>query len=419
MPDSPATLSDVAASSPGANEAIEAIAGTPLCFVCDEESSIRHFLSLIMQGSGIDTEEFADDAAMRQALGGKSPDIIFIDVPLEAAGVIDTIAALGSRGFRGGVQLMSHRGSAVLERVRAIGEQKKLRMLPVLKKPFDAATVQKIIHELKIGMPAAVAARIGLDEALSNRWVEFWFQPKIDLRKKQLVGVEAIARVRHPQYGILSPTAFMPGATEADILKLSEMAITSIMAAEQQFSGIGLNLRIAVNIDVQALVKLPVGDIVRSHRANLDGWPGIILDVTEEQIVSDLPLAIELDSKLAPLNVKLAIDEVGRGHAELAKAEVVPFVEFKLDRTFVTDCGTDKINAPICKTVIDLAHQHRSAAVGIGIEKAADVLALLSMGCDFGQGFLLGQPMPEERFLSLLRQRASTHRADAARVAAA
>ena len=83
----------------------------------------------------------------------------------------------------------------------------------------------------------------------------------------------------------------------------------------------------------------------------------------------------------------------------------MPFAELKLDRAFVTDCGTDKVNAPLCKTVIDLAHNFGSVAVAIGIEKASDALALVSMGCDYGQGFLLGQPMPEERFVSLLRQR--------------
>jgi EAL domain-containing protein (putative c-di-GMP-specific phosphodiesterase class I) len=64
----------------------------------------------------------------------------------------------------------------------------------------------------------------------------------------------------------------------------------------------------------------------------------------------------------------------------------------------------------LCKTVIDLAHNFGRIAVAIGIEKAADAVALVSMGCDYGQGFLLGQPMPEERFVSLLRQRAATQR---------
>jgi EAL domain-containing protein (putative c-di-GMP-specific phosphodiesterase class I) len=62
----------------------------------------------------------------------------------------------------------------------------------------------------------------------------------------------------------------------------------------------------------------------------------------------------------------------------------------------------------LCKTVIDLAHNFGRYVVGVGIEKAADAVALVSMGCDFGQGYLLGQPMPQERFVSLLRQRAAT-----------
>jgi len=174
------------------------------------------------------------------------------------------------------------------------------------------------------------------------------------------------------------------------------------------FGKLGVNLRIAINISISALVKLPVGDIVRAHRPEADSWPGMIFDLTEEQIVKEISLACEMTEKLAPHNVRLAIDDFGRAYASLTKVKELPFAEMKLDRSFVTDCGTDKVNAPICKTVIDLAHSFGSLAVGIGIEKASELTALVSMGCDLGQGFLLGQPMPAERFTSLLRQRAAT-----------
>ena len=90
----------------------------------------------------------------------------------------------------------------------------------------------------------------------------------------------------------------------------------------------------------------------------------------------------------------------------------------KLDRGFIANCGTNKTNAPICKAVIGLAHNFGRIAVGIGVEKAADAFALVSMGCDYGQGYLLGQPMPQERFPSLLRQRkhAQSRTAEAATV---
>jgi EAL domain len=142
-------------------------------------------------------------------------------------------------------------------------------------------------------------------------------------------------------------------------------------------SHFGVNLRIAINVSVKCLVKLPVGEIVRSHRPQVDNWPGLMIDITEEQIVSEITLANDLSKK---------------------------FAEMKLDRSFVVGCSIDTVHAPICKTVIDLAHSFGARAVGIGLEKASDATALVSMGCDLGQGFLFGQPMPEERFIALLKQ---------------
>jgi len=380
----------------------------PLCLVVDEEPSIRHFLSLVLHGTGIDTIEFADGAAMRGALAKRMPTLVFHNISLESSDAIASIVALGKSGYRGAVQLMSNRGAAVLEHVKNIGVQHNLNMLPVLKKPFETEAVVKILAALNLGVPPSAATRVKLDEALNNKWIEFWYQPKIDMRKKRLAGAEAYARVRHPQQGVLLPASFVPGAKEESVFMLSELALTNALKAGVTFSSIGVNLPVTVNIPVPALVKLPVEDFVKTHRPNAEKWPGLIIDVPEEQIITDLALASELTKKLEKINVRLAIDDFGRGHSSLARLGELPFAELKIDRAFVTGCGTDRTNAPICKTVIDLAHNFGRTAVAMGIEKAADAVALVSMGCDFGQGFLLGQPMPEERFISLLRQRAAT-----------
>ena len=367
-----------------------------------------HFLSLILHGAGIDTEEFGDGQGLRRALSRRAPDVIFLDIPLELAEAIACVAALGNGNYRGRVQLMSSRGSAVLAHVNSIGEQQGLQMLPVLRKPFDTATIIKLLQDVKLGHPPAVAGRIDLADALANEWIEFWYQPKIDLRRKQLVGAEAFARARHPTHGVLLPSAFMPGAKEAELIALSELALSKALTAAANFGKLGVNLRMAVNIPVPALVKLDVAAIVQTYRPQFEKWPGLIIDVSEEQIVSDLALANDFTKRLQHLNVQLAIDDFGRGYSSLVRLKNLPFAELKLDRAFVADCGTDKVNAPLCKTVIDLAHNFGSVAVAIGIEKASDALALVSMGCDYGQGFLLGQPMREERFVSLLRQRAGS-----------
>jgi EAL domain-containing protein (putative c-di-GMP-specific phosphodiesterase class I)/CheY-like chemotaxis protein len=385
-------------------------ARTPLCFVIDSDASIRQFLSLILHGAGIDTEEFADGNGINAALQRRSPDLVFLDIALESSDAIACIVALGSGGFRGQVQLMSSRGATVLTHVKTIGEQQRLQMLPVLRKPFETNVILKVLQDQKLGHPPAAAGRIDLDEALANNWIEFWFQPKIDLRKKQLVGAEAFARARHPAYGVLLPGAFMPGAGEPSLIALSEMALSHALKTGLAFAKLGVNLRMAVNIPVKALVKLDVPGIVQAYRPQFEKWPGLIIDVPEEQIVTDLALASDITKRLQHLNVQLAIEDFGRGYSSLVRLKDLPFAELKLDRAFVADCGSDKVNAPLCKTVIDLAHNFGSVAVAVGIEKASDAVALVSMGCDLGQGFLLGQPMPEERFISLLRQRTSPPR---------
>jgi len=408
MSETPTPSSTAADGAPAVEAPPLAPDGAPLCYVVDEEPSIRHFLSLVLHGAGLDAVEFADGASMRKAVESRPPALIFHNISLESADAIESVVALGKLKYRGAVQLMSARGAAVLEHVKGIGTQHKLQMLPVLKKPFETETIIKIIQELKLGMPPAVAARLELDDAIKNKWVEFWYQPKIALRKKQLAGAEAYARVRHPQHGIVLAAAFTANASEAATAKLAELSLESALKTSAHFSKLGVNLRLSVNMPVPALVKIPIEEIVKAHHSANEKWPGLIVDVPEEQIVTDLALASELSKKLEPYNVRLAIDNFGRAYSTLAKAEELPFEELKLDRSFVADCGTDKVNAPLCKTVIDLAHNFGRYVVAVGIEKAADASALVSMGCDYGQGFLLGQPMPEERFVSLLRQRAAT-----------
>ena len=381
-------------------------AQAPLCYVVDDEASIRHFLSLVLHGAAIDTMEFPDGEAMRTASEHRQPDLVFLNISIESADAIESVIALGRSGFRGHVQLMSNRGAAVLNHVKNIGVQQQLSMLPVLKKPFETDAITKILDNLNLGAPTAVASHIDLVEAIDKGWIEFWYQPKIALRKKQLAGAEVYARARHPVHGVALPGAFMPDASESSVVRLSEMALVSALKAGLMFSKLGVNLKLTVNIPVNALEKIAVADVVREYQPQVKKWAGLIIDVPEEQILTDLALASDLAARLERCNVRLAIDDFGRGTSSLARLGEMPFDELKLDRTFVADCGTDKVNAPLCKTVIDLAHNFGKVAVAIGIEKAADAVALVSMGCDFGQGFLLGQPMPEERFTSLLRQRA-------------
>jgi len=252
--------------------------------------------------------------------------------------------------------------------------------------------------------------RIVIAEALRNRWFEIWYQPKIDLKRKCLAGAEALARIRHPELGVLLPGSFHPEVDDESVAELAQQALVATLCDWSMFEEAGFNLHLAINVPVGVLLKLPIETLVKEFRPQSERWPGLLVEVTEDQIVRDLALAQKIASQLQVSGIKIAIDDFGAGYSSFSSLRQLPFAELKLDRSFVQGCATDATNAAICQTAIDLAHRFGSAAVADGVESQADLQALMVMGCDFGQGALVSPPMPKERFLELLRQRMSRPR---------
>lgn len=252
---------------------------------------------------------------------------------------------------------------------------------------------------------------VELDEALRNNWVEIWYQPKIDLKRKCLAGAEALARIRHPALGVLLPGSFLPTCDADGIAGLTEYALIHTLRSWDSFDEAGFNLHLAINVPVTALTKVAIPDIVREYRPRAEHWPGLILEVTEDQIVRDIKTANAVATELKISGITIAIDDFGAGYSSFGSLRDLPFAELKLDWSFVKNCATDATNAAICQTAIDLAHRFGSAAVAEGIEDAADMQAMVVMGCDFGQGILIAPPMPKDRFIELLRQKMSRSKA--------
>ena len=262
-------------------------------------------------------------------------------------------------------------------------------------------------------MTAAAQPRIEIDQALSEGWFEVWYQPKIDLKRKCLAGAEALARIRHPQLGVLLPGSFLPGAGENSIARLTEHALVVTLQNWSLFDDAGFNLHLAINVPVSALLDMPIAELIATHRPASDRWPGVIVEITEDQVVRDIKLTQAIAARLRVSGVQISIDDFGAGYSSMSSLRELPFVELKLDHSFVRDCAADGTNAAICQTAIDLAHRFGGAVVAEGLENVADLEALVAMGCDFGQGVLIAPPMPQERFLALLMQRASKVRAQA------
>lgn len=247
--------------------------------------------------------------------------------------------------------------------------------------------------------------QIDLDEALRENWLEIWYQPKIDLRRKCLAGAEALARIHHPTLGVLLPQSFIAGSDDGQLARLTEHALITTLYDWTTFDEAGYNLHLAINVPVSVLLRLPIPTLVREYRPRSDRWPGLVVEVKEDQIVRDIALSNEIAKQLKVSGVTVAIDDFGGGYSSFASLRELPFAELKIDHSFVKNCATEGTNGAICQTAIDLAHRFGSVAVAEGIESMADLQALQVMRCDYGQGILLAPPMPKERFIGLLNSR--------------
>jgi EAL domain-containing protein (putative c-di-GMP-specific phosphodiesterase class I) len=248
-------------------------------------------------------------------------------------------------------------------------------------------------------------AKIPLGEVIGRDWLELWYQPKIDLRTMRLAGAEALVRARHPTRGIVSPFFFLPDANEEDLLKLTELVILTALGDWDIFKEYGVPMKFAINVPVSAFVKLPIPQMLREARPNSSEWPGMILEVTEDQIIHDLALANEVAAALREQNCNLALDDFGAGYSSLARLRQLPFSELKIDRSYVMNCDRDQVNAGLCETIVELGKRFGLKIVAEGIETVHESHKLQGIGVDIGQGYLYAKPMPKGELIALMRRR--------------
>ena len=254
------------------------------------------------------------------------------------------------------------------------------------------------------GVQESALTRISIDKALEQNWLDIWYQPKIDLRRKCLAGAEAIVCMQHPQAGFLWPEDYIDQLDDDGLKKLFEHTMFTTLRHWTDFSDAGFNLRLAVKVPAVLLPKLPISALVAEHRPASDKWPGVVLGVTEDQLVRDITLTRMIAEELKACGVAVAIDDFGAGYSSFSSLRDLPFAELKIHPSFIKNCAADLTNAAICQTAIDLAHRFGSLAVAKGIDTIADLQALMVMGCDFGQGALVAPAMPKDRFLDALRK---------------
>lgn len=381
--------------------ASEKASARPLVYVVEDELGICKIFSLRLVKHGIEVHSFASAEQTVAALTRRQPDLMFLDLALKGSDAVQVIRALGAMHYGGIVQLMSGSDAVLLEDVRRVGARYGLTMPEPLKKPFRAESIDAIVEEAGLG--GRQPAQVGIRQVIANRWLELWYQPKIDLRTMQCVGVEALARCRHPRHGILGPASFIDGAGDKDLTALAEFVVATALRDWDSLADTGIEPNTAVNVSLGALEHLDIPALLRDNLPASTARPALMLEVTESEAITDVALLHEIATQLRIYGIRFAIDDFGKGYSSFARLRELPFDELKLDATYVKDCAADQQNAGICRAVVDLAHHFGAVACAEGIETEADLAAIRQMGCDLGQGYLFARPMPKQELAAVLR----------------
>ncbi len=245
---------------------------------------------------------------------------------------------------------------------------------------------------------------------LRRREFEPFVQPIIDLRTGQCAGVEVLMRWAHPQRGILNPVEFIEEAERTGlIVGMSDLIMTRAAHRLQPIAEQFPALYFSFNLTPQQLA-LPqlTRRLAEIFRADTLPRDRVLLELTEREFVD--PLALGSLRALQDDGWRVAIDDFGTGHSSLASLERLTIDRLKIDRAFVSSINDATVNRPVLDAIIQLSERLRLPMIAEGIETQAQWDYLAGRGVQFGQGFLMGRPMPIAAFLEWLSDDDTTTR---------
>lgn len=238
-----------------------------------------------------------------------------------------------------------------------------------------------------------------LQRALDEGELEVYFQPKVTLRDRRLVGVECLARWEHPAHGSVAPDDFVAVAEHTGQLgRLTEFVLRESLRRSRDWSHGEQPLSVAVNLAARTLTDQHFPALVRDLLAEYGVPPQrLTLEVTEAGVLDGTERPIPTLRSLRDLGVRLSVDDFGTGNSSLAQLRRLPVHEVKVDRSFVQGMATDPGDLAIVNAVVTLSQQFGLAVVAEGVESELTLELLQDIGCEIGQGFLFSRPLPYER----------------------
>jgi len=382
---------------------------TKLTFlVVDDESFMRTLIARVLKGLGADHVVPCEDgrAALDRVTMGA--DIILCDLNMPGMDGVEFLRHLTQTPFAGAVILISGEDQRVLSTAESLAKAHDLNVLGALSKPVTPAALEALLETLDFGPKGTRPARRPPDHiteqdlrrGIQDDEIVVYFQPKVRVRDRKVVGVESLVRWNHRDQGMIPPMAFISLAEESGLIgPLTEIVMTKALHQGGLWLAAGQDIKVAINISVDLLTRfdLPEAIVATAAEAGLDP-AHIVLEVTESRLMRDLRSSLEILTRLRLKGVGLSIDDFGTGHSSLQQLKRIPFTELKIDRAFVYGATRDPAARAILESSVGLARGLGMTTVAEGAETQEDWDLVDLLGVDMVQGYVVAQPMPADQF---------------------
>ncbi len=379
---------------------------------------LRHMLDQL-GFTAITTVDNGEDA-LRLLDAGDMAELILLDINMPSIDGVEFIRSLVTLGYRGSLVLVSGENERALATVQKLATARGIDVLGYLQKPVAPNALQALLATME--PPVARSSNRSrttaydadtLRAAIANGELINYFQPKVCVQSGDFVGAEVLVRWRHPNDGLVYPDQFIPLAEESGLMQELTMAVLSDTFHQTRvWHDAGLQVKPAINISMDNLNTLNFpDDLARLATEAGVSTHGILLEVTERQLIPNLATVLDTLSRLHLKRVELAIDDFGTGYSSLAQLTDLPFDQLKIDKLFVHGACTDPTAKAIFVASRDMGTQLGMEVVAEGVEDRADWDWLRAVGCDVAQGYFIARPMPAEdlpRWLTEWEQRLQT-----------
>ncbi|KFI08281.1 EAL domain-containing protein [Massilia sp. BSC265] len=344
--------------------------------------------------------------ALQRLEAGFSPkvDVAIVDLALPGMDGLELIRNLGALGVQGeGVRLVvtGAQPAGLLFSIETLAQAYGVDLLGTIGKPLSAAKLKPLLDHytpLGRGGEPAKGPRFSFQEigiGLQKRQFEPFFQPKIELATGQVKGLEAFARWRHPEHGVLGPGAFIDALEQNNRVDFLDWSMIELSAERcRWFQDQGIPVPISLNLAPETLAHpafvRQITACVQRHRI-LPEY--LTFEMPESSVLNTDPEFIERLVRLRMMGFGLAIDDYGTGRSNLQLLARIPFSELKIDRSFVDGASKRRPLGTVLRSCLGLAHSLDRMSVAVGVETRQDWDFLQNLGCTYAQGYHIANPM--------------------------